>query len=127
MRKEEKGFTYPLTLIVLLLFLTFFSVRVDQLLTERKMAHETSTILQQEYYFLSSIKKVGHMYQSGASIPTKGTILYLKGIMEYQSEKPIGNVQKINFTLHLNSGETIIGRGYFDTTLKRNIKWVEIN
>jgi hypothetical protein len=126
MRNKERGFTYPLTLIVLLLFLTFFSVRVEQLLTGRKMAHETSSILQQEYYFLSSVKKVEHMYQSAETIQAKGKILYLNGLMEYLPETPIGNVQIINFTLRLNSSETVIGRGYFDTNLKRNIKWVEM-
>lgn len=124
MRKEEKGFTYPLTLIVLLLFLTFFTGRVEQLLTERKMAQETSTILQDEYYFLSSIKKVEQLYQSGSAIPAKGKILYTNGIIDYVSEKPIGNIQKVNFSLRLNSGETSIGSGYFNTSLKQNIKWV---
>jgi competence protein ComGG len=126
MRNEEKGFTYPLTLIVLLLFLTFFTVRIEQLMIDRKMAHETSLILQQENYFLSSIKKVEQIYQSGTTIPSKGTFLYINGKMEFQSEKAVGNVQRITFTLRLNSGETVIGRGYFNTSIKRNIKWVEM-
>jgi hypothetical protein len=127
MRKRENGFTYPFTLIVLLLFLTFFSVKVEELLTERKMTHETSIILQQEYYIFSSIKKVEHLYQTGTPIQTKGTILYINGKMEYQPDKPIGNVQIINFTLRLYSGETLIGRGYFETDLKHLTKWVEMN
>ena len=127
MRRGENGFTYPFTLIVLLLFLTFFSVQVEALLTERKMAHETSIILQQEYYILSTIKKVEYLYQSRTTIPAKGSIPYVHGIMEYQSEKPLGTVQLINFTLRLHSGEAIIASGYFDTRLKHIIKWVELN
>ncbi len=119
MRKNEKGFTYPLTLMVLLLFLTIFSVRVEQLLIERKIAHEKSIILLQEYYFLTSIKKVEKLYQTNAPIPSMATIIYLKGKMDYQTEKPFGTLQKINFTLRLNSGEFMTGKGYYDTNLKK--------
>ncbi|MCM2531677.1 ComGG family competence protein [Neobacillus pocheonensis] len=125
MRNTEKGFTYPLTLCVLILFLLFFSFHVEQLLTERKMAHETATILLEDYYFLSTVKKIEKMYQS-TGIQTKGTFKYSNGIMDYQAETLIGTSQKVNFTLRLNTGETIIGSGYFDTKLKRMIKWVEM-
>lgn len=125
MRKNEKGFTYPLTLMVLLLFLTIFSVRVEQLLIERKIAHEKSIILLQEYYFLTSIKKVEKLYQTNAPIPSMATIIYLKGKMDYQTEKPIGTLQKINFTLRLNSGEFMTRKGYYDTNLKKLVKWIE--
>lgn len=125
MRKNENGFTYPLTLMVLLLFLTIFSVRVEQLVIERKVAHEKSIILLQEYYFHTSIKKVENLYQTSAPLPSMASIVYLKGTMDYQTEKPVGTLQKINFTLRLNSGEIMTGRGYYDTNLKRLVKWIE--
>ena len=127
MRKNEKGFTYPLTLVVLILFLSVFSFRVEQLLTERKLARETAVILQQEYYFHSSTKKIEKLMESGIVFPAKGSFTYLKGKMEYQADSPIGTVQKINFTLKMNTGETVIGRGFFDTASKKMIKWTEIN
>jgi hypothetical protein len=126
MRKGEKGFTYPLTLMLLLLFLLFFSVKIEWLLSERKMAHEKSAILLEEYYYLSSVKKIEKLYQIGTVIPLKSTINFSKGNMEYQSEKPVGTVQKINFTLRLNTGETTIARGYFDTSSKKLAKWIEM-
>ncbi|WP_312471747.1 competence type IV pilus minor pilin ComGG [Neobacillus sp.] len=126
MKNNEKGFTYPLTLCLLLLFLLFFSLHVEQLLTERKMAHETAVILQQEYYFLSSVKKIEGIFQTGGTIPSKGTITYVNGNMDYQAETPTGYVQKVNFTLRLRSDEAIIGRGFFDTRTKKLIKWVEL-
>jgi competence protein ComGG len=126
MRKNEKGFTYPLTLCILILFLLFFSFQVDRLLTEKKMAHEKAIILQQDYYYLTTVKKIESMYQS-TGIQIRGTYKYAYGAMDYQAETPIGTSQKINFTLRLNTGETVIGRGYFDTKLKRMIKWVEMN
>ncbi|SDM16559.1 competence type IV pilus minor pilin ComGG [Bacillus sp. OK048] len=127
MRNNEGGFTYPLTLVLLILFLSVFSFHVEQLLTERKLAHETYLILQEEYYFHSSIKKTEKILQSGAMLPAKGTFSYSNGSMEFQAESPVGTVQKINFTLKLNTGETVTGRGFFDISLKRMTKWTEIN
>jgi competence protein ComGG len=126
MKNNEKGFTYPLTLCLLILVLLFFSMHIEQLLSERKMAHETATILQEEYYFLSSVKKIEVLFQSLGTIPAKGTITYVNGNMDYQAETQTGYIQKVNFILRLNSGEEIIGRGFFDTRTKKLSKWVEL-
>ncbi|WHY76114.1 competence type IV pilus minor pilin ComGG [Neobacillus sp. WH10] len=126
MKNTEQGFTYPLVLCILILFLLFFSMHIEQLLTERKMAHETAAIFQQEYYFLSSVKKVEWLFQTEGNIPDKGTIVYRNGTMDYQTEPISGYVQKVNFTLSLNSGEAITGRGFFDTGSKKMVKWVEL-
>jgi hypothetical protein len=127
MRSKEQGFTYPLTLVVLILFLTLFSFRVEQLLTERKMSYETAVILQEEYYFHSSFKKIEKIMQSGGGIPAKGSFTYLKGSMSYLAHSQIGNIQKVTFTLKMHTGETVGGHGFFDTTSKKMIKWAEIN
>ncbi|MFP7297653.1 competence type IV pilus minor pilin ComGG [Neobacillus niacini] len=126
MRKSERGFTYPLTLVVLILFLSIFSFRVEQLLSERKMFYETTVILQEEYYFHSSFKKIEKIIQTGGVIPVKGSFSFQKGNMAYQADNPIGSVQKVSFTLKLNSGETVTGRSYFDLAAKKMIKWNEI-
>jgi competence protein ComGG len=125
MRKNKNGFTYPLTLMILLLFLTFFTVKAEKLLSEKRLTRETTIILQEEYYIHTSVTKIVKMYQLCTPIPAKGIMMYAKGTMEYQSEKPIGTVQKINFTLRLFSGETFLGIGYFDVSSKRIVKWVE--
>jgi hypothetical protein len=127
MRKNEQGFTYPLTLVVLIIFLTFFSFRVEQLLTERKLSYQTGIILQEEYYFHSSVRKIEKIMQTGGVIPIRGSFSFLKGSMAYQAETPIGKIQKVNFTLRMHSGETAGGRGFFDTTSKKMTKWTETN
>ncbi|WP_335444578.1 competence type IV pilus minor pilin ComGG [Neobacillus drentensis] len=125
MKNSQSGFTYPLTLCLLILFLMFLSIHIEQILSERKMGHETATILQEEYYFLSSVKKIENLFQSAGAIPLKGTLVYQKGNLGYQAETPIVYVQKVNFTLNLYSGEMVYGIGYFDTRTKKLIKWVE--
>jgi hypothetical protein len=126
MKNNEKGFTYPLTLCLLIIFLSFFSLRIEHLLSERRMAHETETILQEEYYYLSSVKKIEAIFQKNGTLPSKGTFSYVKGTMDYQAEPPTGYVQKVNFTLHLAGDKTAIGRGFFDTRTKRLSNWAEL-
>jgi hypothetical protein len=127
MRNNENGFTYPLTLAVVILTLFLFSFRVEQLLTERKMSYENTIILQEEYYFHSSVKKIEEIMQAGGVIPSKGTFTYLKGSMGFQADIPIGTVQRINFTLRMHTGATVTGRGIFDISSKEMIKWIEFN
>lgn len=127
MKKDERGFAYPLTLAVLLLFVLIFTFRVEQLLTERKLAAVTETILQEDYYFHSSIKKIEKILETGETLPSKGTFSYSNGNIEYQAETPIGSSQRINFTLKMKSGETLICRGFFDTKVKKLMKWTELN
>ncbi|MBV7507466.1 hypothetical protein KW850_19685 [Bacillus sp. sid0103] len=127
MKNNERGFTYPLTLCLLIIFLLFLSERIEVLLSERKIAHETNTIQLEEYYFLSSVKKVEGMYQKSGTLPVKGTITFVMGTMDFQTEAPIGYVQKVNFTFHFpKDNVTANGRGYFDTRTKRLTKWLEL-
>lgn len=127
MTSNENGFTYPLTLSILIIFLLVFSLQAEQLLTERKMYKETRTILQQEYYMLLSVKKIEKAIQTNGPIQAGGSIQYHYGSIDYLPEAPSVNIQKITFTLHLNTGEATHGYGYYDTNLKKMVKWVEKN
>lgn len=124
MKNNENGFTYPFTLCLLIIFFSFFSVQTEQFLSESKMAHEKNTILQGDYYFLSSVKRLEGIFQKSGTLPSKGTISFINSTMDYQAEAPTGYVQKVNFTLHLAGDKTAIGRGFFDTRTKKLTKWV---
>jgi hypothetical protein len=126
MGRNEKGFTYPLTLVMLLLFLLVFSFKVEQLLTERKLVHETTIILQQEYYLHTTVKKIEKELQSAGTLPMQGKYSYLNGEVTYQTSAPSGSLQNILFTLRMKTGETVVARGFFDTNTKRLLKWTEL-
>lgn len=125
MKANEKGFTYPLVLCLLIVFLMFFSLHVERILTERKIAHESAVILQEGFYFLTTAKKVENIFQSEGKIPVRGTFQFQKGKADFKADTPLGNIQKVQFTLHLISGETLIGWGYFNTSSKRLVKWLD--
>ncbi len=126
MKNNQKGFTYPLTLCLLILFLLFFSMNVERLLSERKLIHETETVLKQEYYYLSTVKKIEKIFASEGTLPAKGRIHYQEADMSYQADPAAGFSQKVSFTLHLNSGITVVGEGVFDTRTKKLMKWTEL-
>ncbi|OLS41704.1 competence type IV pilus minor pilin ComGG [Bacillus sp. MRMR6] len=126
MRNNEKGFTFPLTLTITLLFLIIFSYRLEQLVTERRLSHETAIIIQQEYYYHSSVKKLEKVLQSGGTIQPKGSYSFTNAHIAYQTENLIGTTQRINFTLTMASGETSSYRGIFDLHLKKLVKWIEL-
>ncbi|MDP4085242.1 MAG: competence type IV pilus minor pilin ComGG [Bacillota bacterium] len=125
MNAYNGGFTYPLTLSIFILFLFIFSLEYKLLLTEKKMFQETKKILQEEYCMRSSAKKIESELQDGAKIPLQGRFQYQYGTMSYQIDLPINNIEKVTFTLVLNAGETIYGYGYYDTSLKKMVKWLE--
>lgn len=126
MNLNQRGFTYPLTLSILIVFLFYFSTHVEQLLEERKMFHETKIILQQEYYTLVSVKKMEKILQS-QTLLGKGTLTFRYGKMDYLAALPSGNTQQITFTLYLQSGQSSLGFGFYDSNSKKLIKWVEKN
>ncbi|WP_160721655.1 competence type IV pilus minor pilin ComGG [Bacillus sp. USDA818B3_A] len=126
MINNQRGFTYPLTLCILLLFLIFFSMHIEQLLSEQKMAEETTALLRQEYYFLSTAKKIELLYQTKGTIPSKGTYVYAHGTMDYRAETPSAYVQIVDFTLVIQRREPVVGFGYFDTRSRSLIKWVQV-
>jgi len=127
MIRNQKGFTFPLTLSILITFLIFFSVRVEQLLVEQKTFHETSIILQQEYYMNASVKKLEKILQTEDPLPANGKIQYKFACMDYRVDSATPPTLKITFTLHLNTGETSRGFGYYDTGTGKMVKWVERN
>jgi hypothetical protein len=127
MKNNENGFTYPLTLSILIIFLLIFSVRIEQLQSERKMAIEIRKILVQEYYMATSVKKLEKILQEGGLLESNGTFHYKFGEMEYKPITPVNDIQKVSFTLHLDTGEIANGVGDYDLNFKKMVNWVEKN
>lgn len=102
-------------------------MNIEQLLTERKMFQETNKILKQEHYMFNSLRKVERDLQSGKSVPASSVFTFKGGTVKYQIESYSSTVQKITFILCLDSKEISTGYGYYDTTLKKMVKWIEKN
>jgi len=90
------------------------------------MAHESKTILNEEFYFLSSVRKIENQLRNGEPINNSGILSFKEGKVDYIKED-LGVSLKITFTITLNTGEKAVGFGYYDKNLKKLIKWVEKN
>jgi hypothetical protein len=102
-------------------------MNIEQILTERKMFQETNKILKQEHYMFNSLRKVERDLQSGKSVPASSMFTFKGGTVEYQIESYSSTVQKVTFILCLDSKEISTGYGFYDTTLKKMVKWREKN
>lgn len=125
MLRDEQGFTFPLSLCLLLLFSTFLIIHTELYLNEKRIYHETETILKQEYCFLSAVRRLEEQMEINGTIGT-GIYFLQDGTISYQ-EEDMGNTTKINLTLSLQSGEQGIAFLYFDKSSKKLIRWVEKN
>jgi hypothetical protein len=127
MPPNQKGFTYPLLLMVIILLSFFFTYQVQFYLAEKRILYQTAIILKQEYYMLSAVKKVEAILQS--STPKIGISQYVfhDSMVTYRIENQSESLLKITITLKLNSLEEAVGYAYYDKGIMKITKWVERN
>ena len=83
MLRNQKGFTYPLTLCLLILLSTTLTIQIEQYITEKRMLNETETILKQDYYFLSTIELLQSQIAISDPMPTTGFLDFNDGQISY--------------------------------------------
>lgn len=129
MVRNEKGFTFPLTLCIILLVSVLLTIQLEQYLSEKRLMRESELILKQEYYFLSSMKDAAtHLEQmvDADELPTKVN-LFSDGEVEYRTEKLTESLFKVTFDLKMESLPVLTGFGYYDKEEGKMIKWIEKN
>lgn len=123
---NEKGFMFPVTLCILLLFSTFLSVHFNQYISDKRFLTEVEHFERNQYYFLQSLKKVENLlmmdepYEDGAFVYEKGTVNY--HIINIGEE-----LLQINFRLNTEAQTDLTAMCYFDTKAQKVIKWIERN
>lgn len=124
---NEKGFTYPITSVLLSLFLIIFTLSIEQLLVERKMLKETKTILMEEHYMHNALSKLEKGLQSGSITDTSEFYYFKDGRVECTIADVSSSQKKISLSVILNSGAANTNYAYYDTNLKKVVKWLENN
>lgn len=125
MVRNQKGFVYPITLCVLILFSTVFTIHMEQILTEKKMLKETETILQQDYYFLSTIEMIKNNFREGIH-ENAGVVEFNNGQATFDMEELTTSL--IQITIHINIEDNeVYSIAYYDRDSHQIIKWIEKN
>jgi len=125
MLHNEKGFTYPLTLCMLIIFSIVLVIHIDQYVIEKRMFMETETILKQDYYLLSSVRKVETILATNVEIVNSGSFEFYDGHADYQLKKITDTIWEINIQLMTGKKITITGIAYYDSDRQKVIQWVE--
>ena len=128
MLRNQKGFTYPLTLCLLILLSTTLTIQIEQYITEKRMLNETETILKQDYYFLSTIELLQSQIAISDPMPTTGFLDFNDGQVSYTivelSERELEI--KLILTMKRGNGE-VEGSAFYDKSLGKIVKWNEMN
>lgn len=128
MLRNQKGFTYPVTLCLLILLSTVLTIQIEQYITEKRMLNQTETILKQDYYFLSTIESLQSQIAISDPMPTTGFLDFNDGQVSYTiielSEKEIEI--KLILTMKRGNGE-VKGSAFYDKNLGEIVKWNEMN
>jgi len=128
MLRNQKGFTYPVTLCLLILLSTVLTIQIEQYITEKRMLNQTETILKQDYYFLSTIESLQSQIAISDPMPTTGFLDFNDGQVSYTiielSEEEIEI--KLILTMKRGNGE-VKGSAFYDKSLGEIVKWNEMN
>lgn len=123
---NQKGFTYPLTLCMLILFSTILALYLEQYITEKRMLTETENILKQEYYIVSSLKTMEESLAVEGRVNPTGFIEFYDGQAEYVIEEITESLWEIKLQIKIGiDSRQFSGTAFYDTNYKKIIKWVE--
>lgn len=123
---NEKGFLFPVTLCILLLFSIFLLVHFNQYVTEKRLLLEVEEFERNQFYFLQSLVKI-ESELAGGEYDVAGTYRYERGDVSFTVMETDTNLYQITFQLITEHQNALSGIGYYDPSLQKIIKWVERN
>ncbi|MBG9448675.1 hypothetical protein ABE67_04955 [Cytobacillus firmus] len=127
MYRNQEGFSYPLTLTIILAALFLLTIQLDQFISEKRIVNQAETVLMQEYYLLSSFKKTEKRLSENAEPEESGVYSFKKGSVSYEISPVATSLIQITFKTKIGSDKEISGYAYYDTDLQKMIKWIEKN
>ncbi|MDR4314411.1 Uncharacterised protein [Niallia circulans] len=126
MIKNNKGFIYPLSLCVYILFIHFLFILYGIYVNKKGIDSGVKNSNIQEYYFLSSLKEIELDLSTKENPDLSGTKNFLHGNVFYTIEKNSRTTFKIDYQLKMQGGvKPIYAISYFDIEQNKMTKWVE--
>ncbi|EOR21677.1 DNA transport platform protein [Niallia nealsonii AAU1] len=126
MIRNNKGFIYPLSLCVYILFIYFLFILYGIYVNKKGIEVSVKNSNMQEYYFLSSLKEIEHELSTEEHPELSGTKTFLHGNVFYTIEKNSRTTFKIDYQLNMKAGiKPIYAISYFDMEQNKMTKWIE--
>lgn len=128
MLRNQKGFTYPLTLCLFILLSTALTIQIEQFQTEKRMFKETEVILKQDYYLLSTVELLQFQLSTDENMAMNGWFDFKDGQASYQIVELPENRLEVMISVKMTEKNAVFrGSAIYDKNLKKIIKWIEIN
>jgi len=108
-----------------IIFSIVLVIHIDQYVIEKRMFMETETILKQDYYLLSSVRKVETILATNVETVNSGSFEFYDGHADYQLKKKTDTIWEINIQLMTGKEITITGIAYYDSDRQKVIQWIE--
>lgn len=123
---NEKGFMFPVTLCILLLFSVFLMVHFNQYVSEKRLLVEIEQFERNQFYFLQSLKRLERELE--AEDPNlSGSFTYERAVVSYNVVEKQVDLFQISLQLTTDSQAVLLGVGYYDKKLQKISKWIERN
>jgi len=124
--RNNKGFIYPLSLCVFILFIHFLLILYGLYENKKGIEISVKNSNMQEYYFLTSLKDIEEQLVSQENFVLTGTKIFLHGQVFYTITKDTATTYKIDYKLNLQGvSNQIVATSYFDMDQHKMTKWVE--
>ncbi|RBP89415.1 competence protein ComGG [Cytobacillus firmus] len=127
MYRNQDGFSYPLTLTIILAALFLLTIQLDHFISEKRIVNQAETVMMQEYYLLCSLKKTEKMLSENIDPDESGIFSFKNGSVSYEVSPVATSLIQITFKTKIGSDKEIFGYAYYDTDLQKMIKWIEKN
>ncbi|PLR72602.1 competence type IV pilus minor pilin ComGG [Bacillus sp. UMB0728] len=127
MLRNEKGFAFPVSLSILLASCLSLLILLGQNVSEAELLDEKEQILKQDYYLLSSVKRLERHLADVEEDETlqPGSFIFKEGTVTYSMTELAGSLFEISFTLAIESQKPIVSYAFYDRDRGKMIKWTE--
>lgn len=123
---NECGFSFPVTVCVLTLFVFILSFQGAQLVAVKGLYKEIRQYEKNQYYFLLALKETEkYLADWGENYEGTGQFTYRECSIAYRIQEVDGGGLQIIYSLYFPGRPEVNGVAYYDKHSKRMIKWYE--
>jgi hypothetical protein len=121
--KNEKGFIFPLTLILVSLSITILLSAVQIYLAEKRFSSETLGYYHKNSMVLLTVRKQIQEVESNSNT-SKGMVSFGQDSVNYASQQESGDVYRFSLEIHYGMDNEIFTEVLYNRKQKRLYNWV---
>lgn len=125
MKLNEKGFVFPLTLMILLFISLVLMIQLQKWMNEKYFFYEVETFEKNQFVLLQTLKLVEEELKIGNR--GDGQIFLSGYAASYKISEEEDHLLKIELILISEKGRSVTAWAWFDVNTMETVKWLERN